>query len=258
MPAHLSADFLTRDARGTHRLKQKLSLVERQLATAHAEAARLLAWSNSYERAAKAAQEEIAQLDHQLSQQKERQAQLERELSCERARKADWRVSIPIPILLPRIIRPAVERPHWRSVVKGVGAAIFAGFLTLLLVPYESGAMRAVATAAMGTWSDVPAAAARLHAGPIGGRDTLLQIYALVHAGRNPERLDACFLRSRRTTATDKLAAINCTIKVPAEFELYTTVVTSGPYAGTSRSKRAMDDARRQLAALERLNRQEQ
>lgn len=255
VPSHLSADFLTGDRRGTHRLKQKLSLSERQFAEARAEAARLQAWSNSHERATKVAQEEIARLNHELSQQRENETRLEHELGIERARSLPWHIRFPIPIIQLRIFRPEVERPLWRSFAKGGGAMVLAAFLALLFVPYESGAMRWVGSAAMGTWGDIPAAAARLHGGPIGGGDTLLQIYALTHSGRNPERLDACFARSRKLPETEKSTAIDCTIKVPSEFELYTTVITSGPHAGTSRGKRKIEDAKRQLTALERLNR---
>lgn len=194
IPPHLSADFLTGDRPGTDRLKQKLSSLERQLAEAHANSFRAQAWADSHERAAKVAREDVARLDRELSQGRENDIRLEQALGLERARRIPWHISLPIPIMQPRVFRPAVESPHWRSFLKGVGTTVFAGFLALLLVPYKTGAMRAFATAAMGTWGDIPAAAARLHGGPIAGQETLLQIYALMHAGRNPERWMPVFL----------------------------------------------------------------
>ena len=255
--SHLSADFLKNDRRGTDRLKQNLSMVERQLAEARSEVVHLQAWSNSHERAAKTAQDEVVRLEGRLSEQQELQARLEVEIALEKDRKVPWHVRVPVAIILPQILRPKLERPNLQSFAAGVCTAMTAAALAMLVISYESGVMRAVATAAMGTWGDVPAAAARLHGGPLGGRGTVLQIYALANAGRNPARLDACFERSRKLSANDTLKAIDCSIKVPAEFELYATVVSSGPHAKTSRGKRTLDAAQRQLAAVERLNRQD-
>lgn len=101
----------------------------------------------------------------------------------------------------------------------------------------------------MGTWADVPAAAARLHGGPVTGANTLLQLYALVRSGDNPARLDACFEKSLKLTSSQP--PISCTVKVPPEFALYSDVVTSGPHASTSR---AIKLTKRQQAALDRLD----
>jgi hypothetical protein len=103
----------------------------------------------------------------------------------------------------------------------------------------------------MGTWGDAPAAAGRLHGGPIQGADDLVQLYALTRARDNPKRLTRCFETVERHRQEGRRQAVPCTILIPGELELHLDFVTSGPHAHTSQVKAWMDRKRRWDAIAE-------
>jgi hypothetical protein len=80
--------------------------------------------------------------------------------------------------------------------------------LLLFIVPHDTWAMRTVAAAAMGKTFTREKAAARLHGMPLGGVETQIQLYALVHTSPNRERLDACFKKAAAIPAKAKCQKI--------------------------------------------------
>jgi FtsZ-binding cell division protein ZapB len=116
------------------------------------------------------------------------------------------------------------------GVTHGLVIAIPLMALLLFLTPHETSAMRFVATAAMGETGDRQRAAARLHGMPLGGAGSQLQLYALVHTGKNGERLNRCFEKAWGLKPKGKRQSIPCTIDVPREVELATTLLRKGPF----------------------------
>ncbi len=126
----------------------------------------------------------------------------------------------------------------YAQALQAFGQGLFTGFpvavvlslLFLFLVPHDTAAMRFVATAAMGETGDRQRAAARLHGMPLGRAESQLQLYALVHTGENGERLNRCFEKASALKPRGKRQSIPCTLDVPREVELATTLVRKGPF----------------------------
>ncbi len=251
-------DFLTGWAPGTSKLRDELRWAEsnrkQQEADAtearregqrwKAKAAELRAAYTEQCLALTATQERLETAEHA-------RAIAEEALATELARKVPWSFRVPIPRFHCTAVEWVYRKPNGHSWRRGFAAASLVAGLILFLTPHEWSSMRLISSAAMGTWGDIPKASARLHGGPIAGRDTLLQIYALVGAGKNPDRLDACFEMARKLKPGQM--AISCTIKVPREFELYANVVTSGPHAHTSRAKKLLERQREMLERWEKV-----
>jgi len=253
-------DFLTGLAPGTSKLRDELRWAEenRRQQEADAAAARreCQAWKAKAAevRAANAKQcAELQTMQERVATAEQALAGAEGAFAAELARKVPWHFHVPIPIFDVTVIPRHYSKPDTPSWRRGFAAASLIAGLLLFLTPNEWSSMRNVASAAMGTWGDMPKAAARLHGGPIMGRDTLLQIYALVRADKNPDRLDACFKKALKLKPGQK--AISCTIKVPREFELYADVVSSGPHAHTSEAVKLQEQRRRAREVYEQRRR---
>lgn len=160
-------------------------------------------------------------------------------LADERARRRPWYVHIPVPLLRVVEVGPVSTDYQWERVMRwwhmGPSHAflLFLLWWALLWLPWDSAAMRWVATTAMGTSGDAPKAAARLHGGPTVGANDLLQLYGLVRARDNPRRLDACLARAARLQAKGRLRPITCAILIPNEIEVHCDLITSGPNANS-------------------------
>jgi hypothetical protein len=250
-------DFLTGWSPGTSKLRDELRWAEENRRQQEADAAEARrecrAWKAKAAelRAANASQStELTAIQDRVAAAEQAQADAEAALAAELVRKLPWHFHVPIPIFDVTVIPKHYIKPDPLSWRQGFAAASLVAGLILFLTPHQWSSMRSVSSAAMGTWGDIPQAAARMHGGPILGRDTLLQIYALVRAGKNPDRLDACFEKARKLKPGQK--AIDCSIKVPHEFELFADVVTSGPHAGTSRAKKQLERQREILETWER------
>jgi hypothetical protein len=250
-------DYLTGAAPGTAKLRDDLAIAEKARRQAEADAAEATRAAKQLRSKARELQERNAALDERCTKADEafRHANAERgnalrQLQAERARKVPWYWRVTLPDIRFHRLNVGYLASHAASWRRGFLAAWLLVGLGLFLIPHQWAVMRYTAVAAMGTWGDIPKAAARLHGGPITGQDTLLQIYALVRAGDNPARLDACFRKS--LSLTSQQPPVNCTILIPPEFSLYTDVVASGPHASTSRAVKLTE---RQRAALDRLDR---
>jgi predicted transcriptional regulator len=172
-------------------------------------------------------------------------------LADEKAKRIPvWcRFQLPLPILTLTLLRLPTPVPwrkdeSWRMGVARTAYHVWLPCIALLwLVPWDTALMRLIAVEAMGTRGDVPAAAARLHGGPLMGADDLNQLYVLTRARDNPKRLTHCFEAAEQQRQKGRRKAIPCTITIPSELELHLDFVTSGPHAATSRVK-ARQEAR--------------
>lgn len=265
-------DFLTGAPPGTAKLRDDLAWAEKARRQAEADAAEARRAAKQLRRQVEELEgdleereEEIAERDEQIAALEDRCAkadeacqraharrnEAERELAAEQARKVPWYWRLTLPdIRLHRIDvgYRASDRASWR---RGFLACALVFGLGLFVTPYPLPPMRYVASAAMGTWGDIPKAAARLNGTEYLGRDRQLQVYSLFHAAGNPERLAACFERAAKLEPMAK--PIRCTIHVPSEFELYADIRTSGPYADTSRVAQRLDERIRDNRRLERM-----
>lgn len=160
-------------------------------------------------------------------------------LAAERARRRPWYVHIPIPLLRLVAVGPVFDRytgarlVRWWHMGPSHVLLLFLLWWALVWMPWDSAAMRWVATMAMGTYGDAPKAAARLHGGPILGAEDLVQFYSLVRTADNGRRIDRCFARAGRLHAKGRTAPVPCTILIPHEIAAHCDFVSSGPQASS-------------------------
>jgi hypothetical protein len=134
--------------------------------------------------------------------------------------------------------KAALEAESTDSLFKGFGcgtlvalvASCFIGFLVLLLWPADSWPMRFVATTAMGAMGDPERAAVRLHGAPLAGVETQFQLYALLQAQGNEQRLKKCLDAVNRIRPGKGRQWVPCTLRMPREVELQSAVVQRGPF----------------------------
>ncbi len=258
-------DFLTGARPGTAKLRDDLACAEKARRQAEADRAEARRAAKQLRRQVEELEgdleerdEEIASLEEQCAKAAEerdradaRRIETEQALAAEQARKMPWYWRLTLPdIRFHRIDvgYRASAKASWR---RGFLACALVFGLGLFVTPHELPPMRYVASAAMGTWGDIPKAAARLHGTEYLGRATQLQVYALLHAAGNEERLAACFERAAKLKPMAK--PIPCTIHVPSEFELYADIRMSGPFADTSRVAQRLDERVREGRRLEQM-----
>jgi hypothetical protein len=242
--------------------------LEAALAQAEQEAGEWRDSSAAWEEGCEESQREVAAVRSQLGdarksllERSEELAAARAALAAEQARRVPvWcRFPLPLPIPITVFIRLPIPMP-WRPqdrlfdplgmTLATLRVLLFLGLL-LLITPWHLDSRRWLATAAMGTWGDAPAAAGRLHGGPFQGDGDLVQLYALTRARDNPRRLTDCFEKAAHHRDRGRREAVPCTILIPSELELYLDFVTSGPHASTSRVKASMERDRRARELLE-------
>jgi hypothetical protein len=197
------------------------------LALANGERRRFEQWAEHWRDHAKAQGEALkAQL-----------AQCQAALVAERARRRPWYLHIPIPLLRLVEVGPLFDRytgeraMRWWHMGPSHAFLVFLLLWGLVWMPWDSAAMRWVATTAMGTYGDAPKAAARLHGGPILGAADLVQFYSLVRTADNGRRIDRCFARAGRLHAKGRKAPVACTILIPHDIAAHCDFISAGPHA---------------------------
>ncbi|MFQ3664503.1 MAG: hypothetical protein SNJ79_00490 [Sphingomonadaceae bacterium] len=257
-------DYLTGAPPGTAKLREDLEWSEKARRQAEADAAEASRQEEQLRIEIEELQAELADQDDEIGQLKERCSRVTQEgwdsnrarvaalkaLQAEQARKVPWYWRLTLPDIRIHRVNVGYPAPHSGSWWRGFLACAFWFGFGLFATPHELPPMQYVASAAMGTWGDIPLAAARLHGGPYSGHETALQRYALLRAGENPARLDRCIERAAKLKPMAK--PINCTIHVPSEFELYADIRMSGPDAHTSRVKQRLDERIMERRRLER------
>jgi hypothetical protein len=95
-----------------------------------------------------------------------------------------------------------------------VGATLLV--VAVLAMPFDWWFPRTIAEIAMGQPGRPEKAAVLLHGGPLRAGNTMLEVYNVMHAGSNPERLAKCFNAANKVLGSDDETTVLCKIEVPA------------------------------------------
>lgn len=241
-----SRDYLQNLPAGTSQHADDLQWLERQRRQLEAdlESARreMVEWRES----SAAWEEECTAAEAKLARGKAERAQLQREIGARAEMIASKDADIAkLSAQHSLQMREQAHVAYGWGLITAVPAMAALALLLLFMVPADTGAMRFIATAAMGHIGDRQRAAARLHGMPLAGNNSQLQLYALAHVGDNRERLFGCFKKAAALKPNRRRKSVPCTIDVPHELEVEAILLRKGPLP-------LPDDVRRALRRSER------
>jgi hypothetical protein len=246
-----SRDYLLNLPAGTSKRADDLQWSERQRRqlAAELESARreMVEWQES----SAAWEEECTTLEAKLARCKAERVQLQREIGARAEMIASKDADIArLSAQHSLQMREEAHVAYGWGLITAVPAVAALALLLLFLVPSETGAMRFIATAAMGETGDRHRAAVRLHGMPLGGINSQLQLYVLAHVGDNRERLFDCFQKAVALKPNRRRKSIPCTIDVPHEQEVEAVLLRKGPLPLPQEVRRALRRSERVIVTV--------